>query len=101
MEAEHCKSKDSLTTFTAGNYNLSTYPAKEWKFVVDGEFEQDQMGHGRVVKDINKLLEEQVKITPAGGAKITRHEVIATVLYTGPMVRGCVVTFCFDVSLRC
>jgi hypothetical protein len=86
MEKEHCNSKDSMTKFTTGS--LTTYPLKEWMFVVKREFDPDQMGHGRVAKDVHRLLEEHNSLVPAGGAKITLHEVIAAVLYTGPMVSG-------------
>jgi hypothetical protein len=87
MEGEHCTSKDSTTTFTTGNYHITTFPLKEWKYVVKGEFDSDHMTHGRIVKDVSKLVEEHNKLIPAGGAMITRHEVISAVLYTGPMVR--------------
>ncbi len=87
MEGEHCNSKDSMKEFTTKNYKITTYPNKEWAFVVNGEFDSQHMGHGRTVKDVEKLLVEHNGLVPEGGSKISRHEVIATVLYTGPMVR--------------
>jgi hypothetical protein len=87
MEAEHCNSKDSKMEFTTGNYNITTCPQKEWAFAVKNEFDSQQMGHGRVVRNVDNLLENHNGLVPQGGAKMSRHEVIATVLYTGPMVR--------------
>ena len=88
MEAEHCRSKDSMKVFTKANSKSTTYPQKEWLYVVKGEHEKEDMNDGRVVRDIDELLESHNKFVPTGGAKITRPEVISVVLYTGPMVSG-------------
>jgi hypothetical protein len=86
MEAEHCNSKDSLIVFTTGNYNINTWPLKEWLFAIKCEFDPAHMDHGRVVRNVDQLMEEHNKLVPSEGAKLTRPEVIAVVLYTGPMV---------------
>ncbi len=86
MEREHCNSKDSLKEFKTGNYNITTWPKREWLFVVNREIEGVDMGHERVVRDVDQLLEEHNKLVSSDDAKLKRPEVIAVVLYTGPMV---------------
>ena len=88
MEDEHCRRKDKEVEFTTGNYNITTFPYKEWMFVVEQKYEEKDLTHGRRVRDIDALLEQHNKVVPNGGAKLTRAEVIAVVLYTGPMVRA-------------
>ena len=86
MEREHCYSKDSLKEFKTGNYHITTFPKREWLFAVRRELKGVDMGHGRVVRDVDRLLEEHNKLVSSGDAKLKRPEVIAAVLYTGPMV---------------
>ena len=86
MEKEHCNSKDSLKEFKTGNYNITTWPMREWLFAVNRLLEGVDMGHGRVVRDVDQLLEEHNKLVSSEDAKLKRPEVIAVVLYTGPMV---------------
>ena len=101
MEVEHCSSKDSHREFTTKNYQLTTYPKQEWTLVVKSRPETEDMGHGRVLKDVDKLLADyngklvadcrkstsSKDFQEAKVPKIQRPEVIAIVLYTGPMVR--------------
>ena len=88
MEAEHCGGKDKDIEFTTGNYNVTTCPYKEWKFVADKLYDERDMAHGRTVPDVDVLLEQHNQLVPEGGAKVTRAEVFAVVLYTGPMVQA-------------
>ena len=79
MQTEHETNTD---TFTSGNYGLTTCPRLEWTYVVDGATPpEDAMGHGRVLQSIDSLMGLEV----ASQAALTRAEVIALVLYTGPM----------------
>jgi hypothetical protein len=86
MEREHCNSKDSLKEFKTGNYNITTFPMREWLFAVKREMEGVDMGHERFVRDVDQLLEEHNKLVSSEDARLKRPEVIAVVLYTGPMV---------------
>jgi hypothetical protein len=86
MEREHCSSKDSLKEFKTGNYSITTFPKREWLFAVKREMEGVDMGHERVVRDVDRLLEEHNKLVSSEDARLKRPEVIAVVLYTGPMV---------------
>ncbi len=88
MEREHCNSKDSLKEFKTGNYNITTWPMREWLFAVKRELEGVDMRHERVVRDVDQLLVEHKKLVSSVDAKLKRPEVIAVVLYTGPMVRA-------------
>ena len=96
---EHCNCKDSLKEFTTGNYNITTFPKREWLFAVYGEREGVDMGHKRVVRDVDQLLKEHNKLVSSEGAKLKRAEVIAVVLYTGPMVSSLKRPFCSESAL--
>ena len=102
MKNEHCERDNADTEFRTSNYNLRTVPRIEWEFVVDPkpnvayehtprdkkDWPRDKGWygeHGRVQKTLNELLAEpqvQLQIKKAG---LTREEVIAVRLYTGPM----------------
>jgi hypothetical protein len=82
MEAEHCRSKGSRDKFVTPNYNISTTPANEWAITVDFDLTNADMRHGRsLVKIQDNMQKEIVKLS-----MLTEVEVIAVVLYTGPMV---------------
>jgi len=79
MKLEHIMNSDRFTT---GNYNIETCPEDEWALAADGKLPRiEHLGGGRNIRNIDELmgLEESVK------AGLTRAEVIALVLYTGPM----------------
>ncbi len=80
MEAEHCHRDDSETLFTTRNYQIETCSKREWNIIVHGEPTAD-MHMGRKIPSIAELLELQVTVD----AKLSRVEVIAVVLYTGPL----------------
>ena len=82
MKAEHCSKPGFDFEFTTPNYHFTTTASQEWRIVVEGAACQPQnMGHCRVIKD----LEESCKLGQ-NQANLRREEVIAVVLYTGPMV---------------
>ena len=86
MRAEHMTRGGSDYMFVTGNYKLSTQARKEWLYVAgdeNGKREEppaSDMGHGRVIRRIEELLQKPL----AKAAKLTREEMIAIVLYSGP-----------------
>ncbi len=64
--------------------NNTTWPANEWAITVRGDHSQAHVGSSgaRQLRQIEDLMKEDV-VSRAG---LTRPEVIAVVLYTGPMV---------------
>ncbi len=77
METEHCHRK----VFKTQNYGIETCPFNEWDIVVNRNLPAADMRSERRVPDIDELL----KLEQAIAAKLTREEVVAVVLYTGPM----------------
>ena len=82
MTAEHCESFDSDEAFTTSNYRVTTTPRREWRIVVDGDAAQADMRHGRRLQRIDAIMRR--RDVAAWG--VSREEIIAVVLYTGPMV---------------
>jgi hypothetical protein len=80
MRQEHCERAGCDVQFTTDNYKITTDPRSEWQYVVDGVACPD-MGHQRRLIPIFKLLQRKV----CQDAKLCEEEVIAIVLYTGPM----------------
>jgi Ca2+-binding EF-hand superfamily protein len=88
MLAEHCARADSSDDFTAWNYGITSTPRIEWEFVVCpdantiyfGEFSAENL-HGRTRQTIDELMAHPKIIK----AKLSREELIALRLYTGPM----------------
>lgn len=82
MEAEHCSKGDSKIHFVTGNYNIKTCPLNEWTITVHHDVTGADLRHDRrLVK-----IEENMKMEIVATAQLRRVEVIAVVLYTGPMV---------------
>ena len=82
MKAEHCSMGGFDHRFVKGNKKDTTWPANEWGItVVDDRTHIGVLGT-RTLKTIAELMEQDV----VKQAKLTRHEVIAVVLYSGPMV---------------
>jgi hypothetical protein len=95
MKAEHCDKEDSKTLFETRNYGIRTCAHDEWQIVVQGNSSDSHtapdasappvkadMRNGRSIPNIEDLLQDDVTTA----ASLTRAEVIAVVLYTGPMV---------------
>ncbi len=82
MAAEHCSRGGCQLYFVTGNYKIRTNPAKEWAITVCGDITHADMRHGRRLEKIEESMKKEVVLL----GKLTRCEVIALVLYTGPMV---------------
>jgi hypothetical protein len=81
MEAEHCHTPDSKKMFLTRNYGIRTCPDNEWCIVVNNDTNLADMRGDRRIPDIHDLLQ----LEQARGAHMTKEEMIAVVLYTGPM----------------
>ena len=83
---EHLTRGGSDFVFVSGNYKLQTKACDEWLYVVGDENGRrlmppaSVMEHGRVIHPIDELLLKPLAIE----AKLTREEMIAIVMYTGP-----------------
>ena len=85
MFLEHCVFGGRSFEFTTPNYNIKTTPLNEWRYICGDDncprVPCPDMDYGRRIVSIEELLEKPLAIK----AKLTRAEVIAVVLYTGPM----------------
>ena len=82
MKAEHCHKAGVDLEFTTPNYNFVTTAFQKWKIIVQrAACPPKNMGHGRVIRDLEECYELGQQ-----QADLRREEVIAVVLYTGPMV---------------
>jgi len=85
MRQEHCEKAGCNTSFTTGNYKITTTPKQEWLYIAGDETGQllpcPDMGHGRRIVRISELMQLKLAID----AKLTEVEMLAVVLYTGPM----------------
>lgn len=88
MRQEHCDRAGCNTTFTTGNYKITTTPKQEWLYIAGDEagnhISCPDMGHGRRIVPISELMNLQLAIH----AKLTEVEMMAIVLYTGPMFQA-------------
>jgi hypothetical protein len=82
MEIEHCSKTGSDWGFQTTNYGIYTTPKLEWSIVVHHDISNADMRHGRRLRKISEVMAEECAII----ANLTEAEVIAVVLYTGPMV---------------
>jgi hypothetical protein len=85
MRAEHCSLWGHDYKLYASNYRITSTPMQEWLYAVGDDKGQrspcPDMDHGRRIVPIEELLERPL----AARAGLTRAEMIAVVLYTGPM----------------
>jgi hypothetical protein len=86
MRAEHVTKGGHDLVFVTGNYKLQTQAFLEWMYVAGDEngkrleLPSSAMGDSRVILPIDDLLQKPA----AKAANLTREEVIAIVMYTGP-----------------
>jgi hypothetical protein len=82
MKAEHCSKGGSDYCFTTPNYGFVTTANQEWRIIVErAACPTQNTSHGRVIRD----LDECCRLGQQQG-NLKKEEVIAIVLYTGPMV---------------
>jgi hypothetical protein len=81
MTAEHCESFDSNQEFTTSNYKVTTTPRREWLIVVNRDESLADMRHDRRLLRIDDIMRRNE--VEAWG--VSREEIIAVVMYTGPM----------------
>jgi hypothetical protein len=83
MELEHCARDGCDTRICTTNYNLITTPRREWRLVLGEETaSDDDLRFDRRIPSYKQLGDLEVAKT----AGLTLVEIIAVVLYTGPMV---------------
>ena len=84
MEMEHCIQPGCDIRFTTLNYTeIQTCPRREWDIVAQkATCDKNELRCNRRIPAIDDLLE----LTLTKNAKLLKAEVIAIVLYTGPMV---------------
>ena len=84
MEKEH----RSKVKFLTPNYGISTSPAEEWRIVseCDMSFERDHNGQRRRIPNYTKMHKVDQSKPEGQRAGLTQEEIIAIILYTGPMV---------------
>lgn len=95
IEQEHSRRADSMIPFTTPNYHITTTSINEYAVVTNREkaqaASQGGSGGGRRIKFFLDVLEQE----EAKKASLTEAEVVALILFTGPMVRVVTVTaFC-------
>jgi ankyrin repeat protein len=93
MMREHCVRYGCNTQFTTSNYGIITTPKREWSYIAgsdtdnDGIFKEgipcpdEHMHFGRRITSINELM----LLPLVKQADLKDFEVLALVLYTGPM----------------
>jgi ankyrin repeat protein len=82
MEDEHCHTEGSKVPFTTRNYGVTTCAYNEWQIAVNYNKSLADMSCGK--RRIPKI-EELLELPLVKFADLWREEVIAVVLYTGPM----------------
>jgi hypothetical protein len=94
MIAEHCSRSDSRVLVLTENYKITTCPEDEWNLVFEPDKgrreelikkarKEGKMDHGRVIPDLAQLAELPLVTKDP---KLIKPEIVAVVLYTGPMV---------------
>ncbi len=82
MKAEHCPHDGFDIVFETSKKKKKT-PKREWAIVVDREpLNPGEDGGGRTIPNIDDLMLNPTSVK----ANLLKIEIIALVLYTGPMV---------------
>ncbi len=84
MEAEHCTQQGCMERFRTSNYTeIETFPKQEWDIIMNGApcREQDMRFNRRI-----PVVAELCDLPLTKKADLWKSEVIAIVMYTGPMV---------------
>ena len=89
MTAEHTAKGMHDVSFTTSNYGVTTTPSAEWEHVANGTLPEDERRNGRRMPKVDDLMQ----LAQSVQCGLTRDEVVAVVLYTGPMV-SCLLFVC-------
>ena len=81
MENEHINQFDSDQTFVTTNYEITTTPRNEWSVVLLCDESRADMREHRRIPKICDLMALQI----SKDSQLEETEVIAVVMYTGPM----------------
>jgi ankyrin repeat protein len=94
MRAEHMTRGGHDFTFITGNYKVKTHARQEWLYVAGDENGKrmdppasdmtHDLGNGHIIRRIIQPIEELLTKKLAKDANLTREEMIAIVMYTGP-----------------
>ncbi len=82
MRSDHCDHDDSDEQFVTLNYGLQTTARQEWNIVVTVDKTKEM--NGRLIPDYRVLLKSET--ANRAEPKLEDCEIVATILYTGPMV---------------
>jgi hypothetical protein len=84
MRAEHCTRGGSMEKFKTLNYTeIESWPKQEWEIIMkEVSCPQKDMRFNRRIPEVSELCE----LPLAKKAHLQKAEVIAIVMYTGPMV---------------
>jgi hypothetical protein len=94
MENEHKNQLDSDQIFVTTNYAISTTPRNEWEIVLLCDASRADMREQRRIPRISDLMELQI----SKDSQLEETEVIAVVMYTGPMASD---KHSFRITLSC
>ena len=83
MESEHCQGKGASIRFTTKNTEIETCADREWRIAVGAEAAEVSQGPARRIRPVEEL--ESLSTSKECG--LIRPEILAVVLYSGPMVR--------------
>jgi hypothetical protein len=87
MMREHCERAGCNVEFTSGNYKITTMPKHEWLYIAGDDKGQrvpcpaENMEHGRRIAPLDELMQLPLAVR----AELEEVEVLALILYTGPM----------------
>ena len=81
MDLEHCHSYGFDAPFTTSSNQITTTPAKEWAVVVRGVQAENTDRNRRI-----RPLKECMQLSLVQLAGLIEPEVIAVILFTGPLV---------------
>ncbi len=94
MEAEHCARAGCDLPFPAapGKTHSCTTPKVEWTLVMDRKGKGHELPAAVAASPLSRRkripdVDELMRLESSQAAKLTEEEVMAVVLYTGPMVR--------------
>ena len=93
MAKEHFSKK----LFTTQTYQIETSPKEEWGYVAEkNPIPADKMAFGRRARDSDELLSLDKKKAANIRANLIKAEIIAVILYTGPMVIPHIITLALN-----